>query len=106
MDVGRNPLPPTPDHSSSDSGAGNVLVMTEPGMAGRSTLDLVENPIAETFVKAGGLKGDREEHGGGAASILRLLLCPFHDLTSDPMASEPIGQEEQIDEEQAERGSP
>jgi len=31
---------------------------------------------------------------------------PFHDLTADPMTSQPIGQEERIDEEQAERGSP
>ena len=32
-------------------------------------------------------KNDRVERDGGAASILRLLFCPFHDLTTDPIAS-------------------
>ena len=85
---------------------GKCLGHAEPGMAGRSTLDPTENPIAETCVKAGSLKGDRVEHGGETASMLRLPFRPFHDLTADPMTSQPIGQEERIDEEQAERGSP
>jgi len=44
-------------------------------MAGRSALDPAENPIAKSFGKAGGLKGDRVEHGGGTAPIFRLLFC-------------------------------
>src|SRR3954469_834253 len=74
-----------------------------PARAGRMARDLTKPAPAIALVEHRRLKADRVEHGGPAAAPPPLFLeCP-QNLSAETRTAQRLGQEEQIEEEQAER---
>jgi hypothetical protein len=71
-----------------------LLGHAEPGMAGWLTLDPTEHSIPAPFIKARCLKGDRVEHRCRASALSRFGFGLFNYLSSDPVASQCLRQEE------------
>src|SRR5271167_2525520 len=84
---------------------GQTLCHANPPMTGRFDFDSTQHLITATLIKAGGLKGNRIEYGCRAAASLRFLLRFFHDQATYSLTSGAVRQEQQVDEEQAERGA-
>src|SRR3954447_14671794 len=74
-----------------------------PARAGRMARDLTQPAPAIALVKARRLEADRVEHGGPAAALPSLFLERAQDFSAQPGTAQPLGQKEQIEEEQAER---
>src|SRR4051812_29174615 len=67
------------------------------------TRDLTKPAPGIALVETRRLKADRIEHGRAAAALPPLLFERVQHFSAEPRAAQPLGQKEQIEEEQAER---
>src|SRR3954453_1197557 len=67
------------------------------------TRDLTKPAPAIALVETRRLKADRIEHGRAAAALPPLLFERLQHFSAESRAAQPLGQKEQIEEEQAER---
>src|SRR3954466_14487049 len=74
-----------------------------PARAGRMARDLTKPAPAIALVEHRRLKADRIDPGGPAAPLPSLLFEGSQHISAEPRAAQPLGQKEQIEEEQAER---